>query len=60
MIGDAATDFVKSQDIILQRVYDNNTGSILVHDSAMSEYFNVLLAIKVSLHRDMLEQVILV
>lgn len=42
MIGDAATDFVKSQDIILQRVYDNNTGSILVHDSAMSEYFNVL------------------
>ena len=42
MIGDAATDFVKSQDVVLQRVYDNNTGSILVHDSAMSEYFDIL------------------
>ena len=42
IIGDAATDFVKSQDVVLQRVYDNNTGSILVHDSAMSEYFDIL------------------
>lgn len=42
LVGESATDFVRAQDIVLQRVYDTNTNSILVHDGVISDYLSTV------------------
>lgn len=42
LVGESATDFVRAQDVVLQKVYDTNTNSILVHDGVISDYLSTV------------------